>query len=210
MNSITIFLACSITACATAFGEMRGIHVEVGTTDDKKVVASIRSDVGNESKSGITVDQASKILSDATGRGSSVVVSLQVNGVELNRYLPLITAIAENPWLGLSAINGKRSIKAPVADDAGVDPYSEGGKLRDPSDPLSEEALMLSAKGDERARHFLADLWQRGALSGTTREKIVTQHLHFRLREEFPHDPKRFPLLRELKIIAETDFPFPE
>jgi hypothetical protein len=189
---------------------MRGIDVEVSTTDDKKVVVTIRSAVGNENRSGITVDQASKILSDAKGWGSSVVVSLQVKGVELNRYLPLITAIEENPWLGLSSINGNRYMEAPVAKEPPADPYSEEAHPREPSDPLSEEALLISAKTDARARHFLADLWQRGLLTATIRERIVTQHLHFELREEFPHDPKRFPTLRELKIIAETDFPFPE
>lgn len=210
MNNITIILVCFITASATAFGEMRGIDVAVSTTDDKKVVVSIRSGVGNESKSGITVEQASKILSDATGWGSSVIVSLQVKGVELSRYLPLITAIAKNPWLGLSSINGNRGMEASVADEPPVNPYAEEAQPRDPSDPLSEEALLISARTDARARHFLADLWHRGLLSATLRERIVTQHLRFELREEFPHDPNRFPTLRELKIIAKTDFPFPE
>lgn len=210
MNHIATFLLLFISACTSAFAEMRGIDVEVSTTDDKKVVVAIRSAVGDENKSGITVDQASKILSDAEGWGSSVVVSLQVKGVALNRYLPLITAIADNPWLGLSSINGNRYLEAPVAKEPPADPYSEEAHPRKPSDLLSEEALLISAKTDARARHFLADLWQRGLLTATIRERIVTQHLHFELREEFPHDPKRFPTLRELKIIARTDFPFPE
>ncbi len=210
MKSITIILAWFITASANAFGEMRGIDVEVSSTGDKKVVVSIKSAVGDENKTGITVDEASKILSDAKGWGSSVIVSLQVDGVGLDRYLPLISAIAENPWLDLSSINGKRYLETPVADTPVADPYAEESRPREPSDLLSEEALLLSAKTDARARHFLADLWQRGLLSASFRERIITQHLHFELKEEFPHDPKRFPLLRELKIIAKTDFPFPE
>jgi len=210
MNHTKIILALFITVISTAFGEIRGIDVEVSSTGDKKVVVSIKSVVGAENKSGITVDQASKVLSDAKGWGSSVIVSLQVDGVGLDRYLPLISAIAENPWLDLSSINGKRYMEAPVADAPVVDPYAEESHPREPSDPLGEEALLVSAKTDARARHFLADLWQRGLLSASVRERIITQHLHFELKEEFPHDPKRFPLLRELKIIAETDFPFPE
>lgn len=210
MGHLAGILLLSITASTLAFAESRGIDVEVGTADDKRVVVSIRSDVSNENKSGITVDQASEILNDAKGWGSSVVVSLQVKGVELDRYLPLITAIAENPWLYLSSINGNRHAEAPVAAAPPPDPYAEKAHPRNPADPLSEEALLISARTDERARHFLADLWRRGLLSATVREQIVTQHLHFELREEFPHDPKRFPTLRELKIIAETDFPFPE
>lgn len=208
-STITIILAWFITASATAFGAIRGIDVEVSATAAKKVVVSIKSAVGDENKSGITVDEASKILSDAKGWGSSIIVSLQVDGVELDRYLPLVSAIAENPWLDLSSINGKRYMETPAADAPVVDPYAEESRPRQPSDPLSEEALLLSAKTDARARHFLADLWQRGLLSASVRERIITQHLHFELKEEFPHDPKRFPFLRELKIIAETDFPFP-
>jgi len=210
MNHIATILLLFMSACTNVFAETRGIDVEVSTTVDKKIEVTVRSAVGNENKLAITVDQATKILSDAKGWGSSVVVSLQVKGVELNRYLPLITAIAQNPWLGLSSINGNRYTEAPLAEEPPADPYSEEARPREPSDPLSEEALLISAKTDARARHFLANLWQRGLLTATIRERIVTQHLHFELREEFPHDPKRFPTLRELKIIARTDFPFPE
>ncbi len=76
MNHIATILLLFISACTSSFAEMRGIDVEVSTMDDRKVVVTIRSAVGNENKSGITVDQASKILSDAKGWGSSVVVFL--------------------------------------------------------------------------------------------------------------------------------------
>ena len=81
---------------------------------------------------------------------------------------------------------------------------------RPTNDPLSEEALLEAAKTDARARHFLANLWARNILSAKIRERIVGQHVKFTLVEQFPHDPKLFPTLRELKIIATTDFPFPE
>lgn len=213
MNRHAYFATALLMICGNAFGEMRGIDITVAQAENKKVLVSINSGVGKENQSELSVDEAAKLLKDAKGWGSSIVVSLQVTEVGLDRYLPLLTAISENPWLHLNSINGKQLIegapeKKKHSED--VDSYEEVLKLRDPTDPLSEESLLKAAITDERARHFLADLWRRGLLSAKTREQIVTQHLHFHLREEFPHDPIRFPILREVKIIADTDFPFPE
>jgi hypothetical protein len=181
--------------------------------ENKKVLVSVKSDVGMENQSDISVEEAANMLKDATGWRSLVIVSLRVTGVGLDRYFPLIAAISENPWLELDSINGSQLVDGPPevrSHSEYEDPYGEVLKPRDLADALSEQSLLKAAISDERARHFLADLWQRGLLSAETREQIITQHLHFRLREEFPHDPIRFPILREIKIIAETDFPFPE
>lgn len=209
MSSIRCLLIL-LAFLGNAHGEIRGIDVDISREENKKVIVSIKSAVGDENQSELTVNEAAKILEDAKGWGSSVIVSFHVLGVSVDRYLPLIQAVSENPWLNLSSINGQRHIKiieeSPLSNDA----VAIDAAVRNPADPLSEENLLKAAKTDPRARHFLADLWRRGRLSAMIREQIVTQHLHFTLKEEFPHDPARFPTLREIKIIAETDFPFPE
>ena len=191
----------------TTHAELRALKVILEHGADGATTVSIKSDVGSENRTKTTIADAVDVLKHAAGWGSSVEVTVDTNGVPLSDYLPLLNAIAANSLLSLSYVG---QIPKPPQDPPEERPYKESVVQRDTSDPLNEENLFEAAKTDGRARHFLADLWARDVLSAKTREKIVGQHIKFTLVEHFPHDPKRFPTLRELKIIATTDFPFPK
>lgn len=209
MPSRTSFIASllSILLALQACAEIRELKVLVEHGRDGVTTASIKSDVAAENRAKTSISDAAEVLKAAAGWRSTVYVTVDTNDVVLSDYLPLLSAIATNNWLTLRYVG---QIPKPQADPPEMQPYIESLVERKANDPLSEDALIEKARTDARARHFLADLWDRKLLSAKARERIVSQHVQFSLVEQFPHDPKRFPDLRELKILALTDFPFPE
>jgi hypothetical protein len=202
--AIVFFAALSIGA----FAEDRTLDVSVAKGEAQQITVSIRSGVSTENRTNTSIDDAITVLRDAAGWGTVTTVTLRAPNIELAAYLPLLTAISQNPHLRLTAVIGQQ-VAEPKQRPEDI-PYLEPSVERSPNNPLSEAALIAAAASDPRARHFLADLWRRGVLSPKLKEQIITRHLNFELVEEFPHDPKLHPTLRELKIIATTDFPFPE
>lgn len=208
-NMKLVYLTLSLLWLAQlpAHAEIRALKVAVERGADGATKVSIKSDVASENRTKTTTADAAEVLKNAAGWGSTVDVTIETNGEPLSDYLPLLSAIASNTWLSLSYVG---QLPKPPQDPPEAQPYKERVRDRAANDPLSEENLLEAAKTDDRARHLLADLWARNILSAKTRERILEQHVKFTLEEQFPYDPKAFPTARELKIIATTDFPFPE
>lgn len=220
MTRLVLWLAFVLLFCEVALAEIRrtpsaeigGIAIVVFPGLNQQPLVSIHSDFSRETRIDIPIADAASYLKNFSRKShGGVLVSLEAKGVELEHYLPVLTAIARNRNLSLSFVNGAAGTQAgsgarpkapsPAPEKTGPRPYS---------DPPDTPDLLAAARTDEHARQALADLWRQGLLSPKTRELIVTRHLHFSLCEEFPHDPRHFPILREVKIIAHTDFPFPE
>ena len=117
---LCLFLLGQITVHA----EIRIIGVRVTRDAESKVYVSISSEVDTENKKDITVKQASDILRDAKGRGSSVMLGIVAHDVPLQDYLPLLKVISENAWLNLAFIEGQKpdpindNIKKSIEQDA--------------------------------------------------------------------------------------------
>jgi hypothetical protein len=76
---------------------------------------------------------------------------------------------------------------------------------------VDEKALLIDSAGPHAAgaRAALAELWLRGRLTAATRLALVQRFLRFELTE-LPPTPGNGPAWREVRIVARTDFSFPE
>ena len=147
INKMKTYILILLTFLAAQFhvhAELRIIGVKVTRAPNSEIRVSIASDEAKEKMEGITVKEASKILSDAKGWGSSVIVGVEAHGVRLQDYLPLLKAISENDWLDLSFVEGlkpdfinnniKKSIEQVGADQPATrsESKSEGGDKPQP------------------------------------------------------------------------------
>ena len=91
-----------------AMAETRSIAIEIYHSIDNNVELAMYSDVENENRKNLSIEEAIEILQNATGWGSIVYVAIIVDGTEINEYISVIQTIAENPWLSLSLLKEKR------------------------------------------------------------------------------------------------------
>ena len=91
-----------------AMAETRSIAIEIYHSIDNNVELAMYSDVDNENRKNLSIEEAIEILENAIGWGSGVYVAIIVDGVEVYEYIDVIQAIAENAWLSLSLLKEKR------------------------------------------------------------------------------------------------------
>ena len=147
MKTYILIVLTLFVAQFHAHAELRIIGVQVTKAQNSEARVSIASDEAKEKKKDITVAEAVKILRDAKGWDSSVMVGIEAHAIPLQDYLPLLRAISENPWLDLSFVEGckpdfinkniKKSIKQVGADQPATVP-----KLK----PEGKEKLKLESK----------------------------------------------------------------
>ena len=107
------FVAFFAFCCSLTHAESRSIGVRITWGDAKpghkeggvNIRVSIFSEVKEENKRDISVEEAAKILAKAEGWGSMVRVGI-VTEARLVDYLPIVEAIAKNGWLDLDFIDG--------------------------------------------------------------------------------------------------------
>jgi hypothetical protein len=121
-------LALFLLFSTPSHAELRIIGVRVTKNADFKPRVSIHSDVDKEDKRDLKVEDASKIMREAQGWGSSVMVGVVAHDVPVREYLPLLSAISENAWLDLAFVEGEKpnfifdNIKKKIEADAGAKP----------------------------------------------------------------------------------------
>jgi hypothetical protein len=101
-------LACFLLLADNCLAELRIIAVQVVNVEKAKPKVAIYSDVKAENKRDLSIDEAAKILKNAEGWQSSVIVGIQAHDVPLAEYLPLLKAVAENSWLDLAFVEGRK------------------------------------------------------------------------------------------------------
>ena len=115
---------------ALAHAEYRTIAVEIGRAKDKSIKVSIHSDVKSEKKTDISVADATEIMKKAKGWGSGVGVAIVTNGVELNNYISLVTAIADNISLDLAVLKHKRGMGQHILKHYNIEQSPGGDSLK--------------------------------------------------------------------------------
>ena len=103
-----IAVGCLLLFAGESCAELRIIAVKVVRVEKAKPKVTIYSEVKGESKRDLSIDEAVKILADAEGWGSTVIIGIQAHDVPLADYLPLLKAISENVWLDLAFVEGRR------------------------------------------------------------------------------------------------------
>ena len=116
---LTIFILALLPLHAMA--ESRSIAIEVYQSTNNNIELSIYSEVDNENRKNISIDEAIEILENATGWGSIVYVAIIVDGVEIYEYIDVIQTIAENPWLFLSLLKDKRGFGYHILEYYGIE-----------------------------------------------------------------------------------------
>ncbi len=76
---------------------------------------------------------------------------------------------------------------------------------------IDEGALVTAAHGKlgDGAKTVLAELWKVKRLSPAAKQDLLEQYLKVRLIE-LPAPHAKFPTVRELQIVAQSSFPFPD
>jgi hypothetical protein len=157
---------------------------------------------------------------DAHGTGLRAYCYLRsLTGLE---YAPEDRASWEAWWQGASRVLGARY---DLQTEAGRRAWLEAYQYTDPAarrllmrlwlfEPEIDEAWLLKAargkKEADAAKAVLADLWRGRRLSPETKEAVVRAFVAVRLVEEPSPNRKQFPGSRELRLVADRDFPFPE
>jgi hypothetical protein len=139
MYLMRFFCLAIILVAATgssAIAESRGVAIVLTRDKDKITKVSIHSDVKEEKKTDIPLDEAVKIVVKMEGWGSSVMVCMVANqtvglgqsdGVPpLGEVLKLLKAIEENRWLKLDYLR----IGDAKGGDAKLDHFIEATKGR--------------------------------------------------------------------------------
>ena len=118
-----VFLSIFILALLPlhAMAESRSIAIEIYQSINNNIELAIYSEVDNENKKSISIEEAIEILENATGWGSIVYVAIIVDGVEINEYINVIQTIAENPWLSLSLLKEKRGFGYHILEYYGIE-----------------------------------------------------------------------------------------
>jgi hypothetical protein len=95
--------------------EYRTVFVQVKQNQDKKASVTIRSDEKKEQRTGVSVDDAVKVIAAMKGWGSQVGVYVTsdraISGADLKK---LLSGILDNPWLQLEYFG--RKIPKVIAD----------------------------------------------------------------------------------------------
>jgi hypothetical protein len=92
----------------SAFAETRIIGVQIQKATNGVMQLAISSDVKEEDRANLTMDQAITILQNAKGWGSTVLVGVEAHGLRLSEYLPLLKTISESAWLELTFVEGRK------------------------------------------------------------------------------------------------------
>jgi hypothetical protein len=81
----------------------------------------------------------------------------------------------------------------------------------DYEEKIDEPPVIEAARGKQgdAAKAVLAQMWKTKRLSGAGKEAVVNHFLKVRF-VELPLPHPKFPTSRELQIVAERQFPFPE
>lgn len=93
-------------APCSLWAETRIMGVLVTRVEEKTRV-SIHSAVPKENVRRVEVSTAAKLLMEAQGSGSAVIVGINARDVPLGEYLPLLEAVAANGTLQLAYIEGR-------------------------------------------------------------------------------------------------------
>lgn len=109
MNNCSLYLFLCLASTTVVQAEYRTIAIEVARSQANRVSVTIHSDVKAEKQTGVTVQAAAAIVKDAKGWGSSVGVAIISDGADLSSYLPILEAVAKNPWLDLELMRTKRT-----------------------------------------------------------------------------------------------------
>ena len=111
MKRITIAIVLVVCMPLLARAELRSIALDIHQAKDKSVQVSMYSDVKEEKQKDISVAKATEILKKSKGWGSVVNVAIITDrNVDLSAYLPLLQAIANNPWLDLAILKPRRGM----------------------------------------------------------------------------------------------------
>ena len=102
--AITFLLAAS----ATCRAELRSMVVTVTRDTNSVTTASVYSEVESEKRDGISLSEATEVLRDAKGWGSTVWLVIVLNNASLRECKPMLDAINENAWLDLIAVHNPK------------------------------------------------------------------------------------------------------
>jgi len=101
-------IACLLLASTVCRAELRSMVVTVSRDTNSVTTISIYSDVDSEKRSNISMSEATDILRDAKGWGSTVWLVILLNNASLRECKPMLDAINENAWLDLIAVRNPR------------------------------------------------------------------------------------------------------
>jgi len=104
----TLVIGLLLALSTRGYAELRILGVRVTKGGKSELRVSIYSDVKEEDKRDLKLDQAVAILSAAKGWGSSVLVGIEAHAVRPAEYLPLVKDIADNIWLDLVFIEARK------------------------------------------------------------------------------------------------------
>ena len=123
-----LFICLAVFLPAMALAESRSIGIEVTRSEDESVKVTIHSSVESEEKADITVADAAKILKEATGWGSGVLVAIVVDNVDLQDYFPLLQAVNENSWLFLELVRSKGNLGDLILKAYNIEPSASANE----------------------------------------------------------------------------------
>ena len=95
------------TTCSYADIRIIGVNVTVHSNADIRV--SIYSDIQEENRGDLTLEQARTIIENAKGLDSVIWVGVIAHQVPLGMYLPLLETISHNGWMRLAFVEGEKS-----------------------------------------------------------------------------------------------------
>ena len=121
MKKIFLFTFILALLPLNAMAESRSIAIEIYQSEDNNIELAMYSEVDNENRKNISIEEAIGILENATGWGSIVYVAIIVDGTEINEYIDVIQTIAENPWLSLSLLTEKRGFGYHILEYYGIE-----------------------------------------------------------------------------------------
>ena len=97
-----------LAASATCRAELRSMVVTVTRDTNSVTTASIYSDVDGEKRGDISISEATEVLRDAKGWGSTVWLVIVLNNASLRECKPMLDAINDNAWLDLIAVRNPK------------------------------------------------------------------------------------------------------
>ncbi len=122
-----ILLSLVVLHPVFAPAEYRTIAVEISRAKDQSINVTIHSDVKEEKSVEISVEDATGIMKNAKGWGSSVGVAIVTDGVDLRHYLSVIEAIADNIWLDLTVLKTKSGMGDHILTHYGLEGKKKAG-----------------------------------------------------------------------------------
>jgi hypothetical protein len=114
MKPLVVGLTLLLSA-GQANAEYRTVLIQVKQDKDRKTVVTISSDEAKERKSGISPDEAAKVIAGMRGWGSAVgVYVVSERDVARGDQKKLLAAISDNFWLDL--VSSGREVPKHVRD----------------------------------------------------------------------------------------------